>query len=40
MIEIKDLLVKKENTIKDVMRVIDNSGLGIAFVVNEEKELI
>ncbi len=39
MIEIKDLLVKKENTIKDVMRVIDNSGLGIAFVVNEENKL-
>ena len=39
MVEVKDLIVEQEDSIKEVMRVIDNSGLGIAFVVDQDNKL-
>ena len=38
--EVDSTLVKKEDSIKHVMRVIDRGGIGTAFVINEKSILI
>lgn len=40
MEDIRKLIVHKNTTIKDTMKKIDEGGLGIAFVVDEEKKLV
>lgn len=38
--QLDKVLVYENNTIQDVLKIIDLSGLGVAFVVSEEKELL
>jgi len=37
---IKDILVNKKSTIKEAMKSVDNSGLGIAFVVDDDEYFV